>query len=244
MRPVLRVARALAALTAAGALLALPSGPAGAEDQTVTANAQNQFTPETVTVDPGDTVTWQWAGGFGHTVTSRSGPWSHDAALGPPALSPQTSVTFETPGTYTYYCRTHDNAGMRGTVVVTGSTTTPKPTRPRTRPPTTRPTATRTSTAPQPSASASATPTPTASASAVVPTVSVVPRTPTTPGPTPDVAGPEPSGPAPYLGEGGLTPHPASPRGKGLPIMLALLLIGGVGSAEIRALLAVAPDES
>jgi hypothetical protein len=46
-----------------------------------------------------------------------------------------------------------------------------------------------------------------------------------------------------FLGEGGLTPQPPSGRERGLPFMLALLLIGGVGSAELRALLANAPDQ-
>jgi hypothetical protein len=59
--------------------------------------------------------------------------------------------------------------------------------------------------------------------------------------PFPSVA-PSP-GSTPFLGTGGLRPHPATGRDKGLPVLLALLLIGGVGSAEIRALLANAPPE-
>jgi plastocyanin len=241
MRPPLRVARAVAASCGAAALVAYAfSGTSLAEDQTVQANGQNQFAPADVTVDPGDSVTWQYAGGFGHTVTSTSANWSKDVALGPPngTGTLQTSYLFDRPGKYTYVCKTHESEGMRGTVTVTGTVgptkpPTPRPTTPR---PTTRPTGTPTATQ-----SASGTPSPSVSSATppVVPSGSVPPGSPTPTAPPPEVAPSE--SPSAFLGAGGLTAPPPTGRAKGLPVMLALLLVGGVASAEIRALLANAP---
>ncbi|HEX8002403.1 MAG TPA: plastocyanin/azurin family copper-binding protein [Mycobacteriales bacterium] len=243
MRPAARVVRAAGSLAGAAALLAYAfAGTSAAEDQTVQATGGNVFTPAAVTIDPGDTVTWQYAGGFGHTVTSTSGGWSKDTSLGPPAATFQTSYLFDQPGTYTYVCKTHESVGMKGTVTVRGTvqpTKKPTPTRTSTRPQPTRTTSAPATSRP-PSTSPTASPSPsTGSASPVLPSGSVSPVL-TTPPPQPTVA-PEPSG-TPFLGEGGLIPPPPSGRAKGFPVMLALLLIGGVGSAEVRALLANAPD--
>lgn len=245
MRPSLRVARAVASLSGAAALLAYAfAGPSAAEDETVQANNQNQFTPAEVTIDPGDTVTWQYAGGFGHTVTSTSANWTKDTPLGPPAATLQTSYLFDRPGTYTYVCTTHESVGMRGIVVVRGSTASPRPTSPRPtspRPTSPRPTATRTSAPPSESPSASPSPSAASATPPVLPSVSVPPGETTPTPPQPSVVA-EPTGTPVNLGSGGLTPPPPTGRAKGLPVMLALLLIGGVGSAEVRALLAHAPD--
>lgn len=253
MRRNLRIARAVVALGGATGLTAFAFSipPAAAEDQTVTAGTPtaNVFTPPVVTVDVGDTVTWRWGGGFGHTVTASSANWEKDDPVGPPAGSLTTAHTFERAGTFTYLCRTHGES-MAGSVVVRGGTT-PRPSA--TRPPTARPTTPRpttSSTVPttaRPSASASsATPTPTPSAGsatpAVVPGSSARPTPSRTPGaPLPSIAGGSEA--PPDLGSGGLTPAAPTGREKGLPVMLALLLIGGVGSAELRALLASAPPE-
>lgn len=242
MRPSLRVARAVATLSGAAALLAYAfAGPSAAEDENVQANNNNVFAPAEVTIDPGDTVTWQYAGGFGHTVTSTSANWTKDSPLGPPAATLQTAYLFDRPGTYTYVCTTHESVNMRGVVIVRGAVTSPKPTpRPTSpRPTSPRPTVTRTS-SPRPSATVSPPPSASTARPPVLPTVSVPPGGTTPPPPQPSVA-PEPSG-TPFLGAGGLTPPEPTGRAKGLPVMLALLLIGGVGSAEVRALLANAPD--
>lgn len=239
-----RVLRAVAALGGA-AILVVPAftTPAVAEDETVNVGQGNEnvFAPATVRIRPGDTVTWQYAGGSGHTVTSTTANWSKDDPVGPPALlTLSTTYMFDKAGTYRYVCTEHRSVGMKGTVIVEGESR-PKPSPTRTTSP--RPTATRT-TAPPPSPSASVTgtpsPTPSAgSATPVLPSGSASPSPSGTGVPLPSVAPGET--PAPYLGEGGLTPQPATSRGKGLPVMLALLLIGGVGSAELRALLAAGP---
>jgi plastocyanin len=246
VRPVLRVLRAVAALGGAAALV-VPAlgGHATAADQTVQVGADgaNKFTPASVTIRVGDTVTWQYAGGTGHTVTSTSSNWKKDTPVGPPAiLTLSTTYTFDAAGTYRYVCSTHDSVGMKGTVTVLGKTK-PKPTPTKTTSP--RPSASRTS-SPPPSASASSSGSPTpssGSATPAIPSASLGTPGATTAPPLPSVA-PTPGVPqgSTFLGTGGLTAQPATGRTKGLPVLLALLLIGGVGSAELRALLANAPE--
>lgn len=73
----------------------------------------NQFTPATLTVDPGTTVTWTNHDTVAHTVT-RDGAFDLMARAGATA-----TFTFTTPGTYSYYCAVH--GGMTGTIVVRGT---------------------------------------------------------------------------------------------------------------------------
>jgi plastocyanin len=78
----------------------------------------NRFEPANVTIPVGTTVTWRWVGGF-HDVTPSGNPAF--AGSGNPISAPHTfSQTFNTPGTYLYFCSVHGtpSAGMRGTVVV------------------------------------------------------------------------------------------------------------------------------
>jgi plastocyanin len=94
--------------------------PAAATDSTV-GIANFQFTPGAVTVDQGDTVTWNWVGpGISHTVVSDPGQadsFDSDSGktFGPPP-SGTFSHRFSTPGTFTYFCSLH--TFMKGKVVV------------------------------------------------------------------------------------------------------------------------------
>ncbi len=72
------------------------------------------FTPATLTVTMGTTVTWLNNDGAAHTSTSDSGVW--DTGNIPAGSSKAT--TFGTRGTFTYNCTYHASMGMRGTVVV------------------------------------------------------------------------------------------------------------------------------
>ena len=99
-------------------------------DQTVTVGPDLSFSPATVTVAPGEAVIWSFQAL--HTSTS-------DATAGPevwnsgPLSSGTFSHTFQTPGTYLYYCALHSFPGgtmMNGVVQVkgAGATATPTPT--------------------------------------------------------------------------------------------------------------------
>ena len=98
--------------------LAVSAAPAVAANQTVSATISSQFSPRDVTVDLGDTVTWNNTGGF-HNVH-----FDDDSFIQPsPPSSDNWSVsrTFNTAGTFRYYCEIHgrpNGIGMSGTVTV------------------------------------------------------------------------------------------------------------------------------
>lgn len=95
-----------------------PAEPPGGA--TVQVLPSNTFSPAAVTIAPGESVTWVWAEGSGlHNVLPDV---QEPAPSGPLAAGPRTyTYTFDTPGTYRYYCLSHGNrggVGMSGTVVV------------------------------------------------------------------------------------------------------------------------------
>jgi plastocyanin len=106
-----------------------------------------KFTPATVTIHTGDTITWTNDGPSEHTATASNG--SFDTGILKKGQS--GSHTFTQPGTYAYICTIHPF--MHGTIVVLASTTTTTTT---TSTPTTTPTSTTPSTgSTTPSSSAS-----------------------------------------------------------------------------------------
>ena len=77
--------------------------------------ADNTFTPGTLTVAKGTTVTWQWGGKNSHSVV---GTFDGQNVQSPTNTGSGTfSFTFNTPGTYNYHCGVHGTA-MPGTIVV------------------------------------------------------------------------------------------------------------------------------
>jgi len=92
----------------------------------VTANPDNTFTPENVTINVGDTVTWTNNGGL-HNVEATDGSFRCANGCdgdgmggdGSPATNGWTaSVTFDDPGLVSYFCIVHLGIGMSGTVNV------------------------------------------------------------------------------------------------------------------------------
>ncbi len=90
---------------------AAPGGAGSAGKASVTV-ANFAFSPASLTVSVGTTVTWTNQDPTAHTVTSDDGS-SFDGQL--PA-SGTFSFTFTKPGTYPYHCAIHPN--MKGTIVV------------------------------------------------------------------------------------------------------------------------------
>jgi plastocyanin len=97
------------------------TGDAAAAANTVTVGGtSNTFSPSTLSIKVGDTVTWTWAGGA-HTVTSGTGCTS-DGMFGTDGI--QSAVgstfthTFATAGTFAYFCVPHCASGMKGSIVV------------------------------------------------------------------------------------------------------------------------------
>ena len=99
----------------------------------VGAGAANVFSPQTVNINPGDTVLWVWDGGL-HTVTSGA-PGAVDGRFcslpfgTPPTVGACDSTSyaqgptaafywkFTSAGTFPYFCGVH-GAMMTGTIVV------------------------------------------------------------------------------------------------------------------------------
>lgn len=107
-------------LIMAGMTLALP---ALAATKTVKLKADNTFSPASLSISVGDTVQFDWEGGF-HDVVFSDGTKS-----GAPtnATGMLYSRTFDKAGTFSYVCTVHEAVGMKGTITVaaaSGGTTT------------------------------------------------------------------------------------------------------------------------
>ena len=96
------------------ALVAVSPSPVLAQAQAVTI-VDFAFQPATLEVPVGTTVTWTNQGSAPHTVTADDG--SFDSGTLQPGGT--FSMTFDTPGTFTYHCEIHPN--MMGTIVVTAA---------------------------------------------------------------------------------------------------------------------------
>jgi plastocyanin len=92
-----------------------PSTPAPTGTPVPVKIAQLAFSPASVTVPVGGTVTWTNSDQVEHTVTSMGRGPLGSATIG---TGGTYSYTFTTPGTYMYYCAVHPD--MMGTVVVSG----------------------------------------------------------------------------------------------------------------------------
>lgn len=216
-------------MTAAiGGLMIMLAGTVQAA--TVPINSINfQFQPQSRTINLGDVVSWTFAGDP-HTVTSGA-PGSPDGRFNSGIKNPGGSfqVTFNSAGTFPYFCEIHPEQ-MIGSIVVAGGSTpapttpptaqpTAKPTAQPTAKPTSRPTATPTA-APSPTRTTapSARPTdpPTASPSAATPPAATSPGATATPAAS---ALPGPTGPSqsPAASPGTSAPATAAPTVDGAP---------------------------
>jgi plastocyanin len=78
------------------------------------------FRPKSLSVNRGTRVVWKATLGT-HTVTAYGGGWNKNASL---PQGSKTHFTFDTRGTYTYYCKFHGRVshgqctGMCGKIVV------------------------------------------------------------------------------------------------------------------------------
>lgn len=100
-------------------LLALLAAPSWAATHNVTVGgAATAFSPQTVTIDVGDTVVWTNVGGT-HDIRADNGSFSSGPAAGDPWTF---SRTFNAAGTFGYHCSIHGLPGqfMFGTVIVQG----------------------------------------------------------------------------------------------------------------------------
>jgi plastocyanin len=122
--------RIIRALGGGVLIAALGGGTALAADQAVAISGFS-YSPASVTVSVGDTVTWTNSDAQAHTATADDASWD----TGPIAGSGGTdSVTFATAGTFPYHCAIHPQ--MTGTVTVQAAAATTPPGPGATTPPT------------------------------------------------------------------------------------------------------------
>ena len=92
--------------------------PALGKDESI-GTSGTSFTPDSVTIDVGDTVTVSNTDGGNHNLH-----WDDRmAAEQLPGPSWTSNRTFDQPGTYTFACDVHRSSGMTGTVVVKAPST-------------------------------------------------------------------------------------------------------------------------
>ena len=97
-----------------------PPPPPSATIQVLGPPGTNRFEPSEVTIQAGQTVRWVWgATSLDHNVEPDD---AEPASSGPLVDGPEDySFTFDTPGTYDFYCANHGGPGgigMSGTVTV------------------------------------------------------------------------------------------------------------------------------
>jgi plastocyanin len=113
------------------AALAWPGAGALAADPKVVADSSfDQFLPETVTIKVGGTVHWENDAEDAHNVVfNKSGQKIGGAPVthAPSSTAWTAQFTFNTPGTFKYYCEEHSDGefGMVGKVVVKPNDTKP-----------------------------------------------------------------------------------------------------------------------
>jgi plastocyanin len=88
------------------------SDDAAAESGDTVSVSGMQFQPATLTVEQGETVTWNFPDAVPHTVTARNGNFSSVRMMSGGTFE----HTFDEPGEYAYYCSVHPN--MTGTIIV------------------------------------------------------------------------------------------------------------------------------
>jgi plastocyanin len=113
-----------ALLAALAAVVALGAQLGAAATTTVVMNENFFYNAASgtriITVNLGDTVTWENRGEQYHDVTFDTQPW----ASGSVPAGGSWSRTFTIPGTFTYTCRLHEAEDMTGRVVVVGTAPT------------------------------------------------------------------------------------------------------------------------
>lgn len=107
----MRISTRWVALAFAAALLACGSSTSVTAGGNAVSVKDNFYSPSTLTVAVGDTVTWTWAGANQHSVTFDDGTASATQASG------TFQRVFSTAGMYPYHCVVHGLA-MSGTVTV------------------------------------------------------------------------------------------------------------------------------
>ena len=104
-------------LLATGILLLLVGCGNGGADVVVEMH-DDFFEPDTIEIEPGDSVTFRNEGQTDHTAEALDGSWELESVL---ASGDEETVVIEEAGEYHFFCRFHSTTageGMDGTLVV------------------------------------------------------------------------------------------------------------------------------
>ena len=112
-------------LLAIAAAVCLSASAASAVTVNVTVGPGLTYSPNPVSIDVGDTVQWNWAGGVAHSSTSNSSSPLETWDSGVKTTG-SFSHTFTHPGSWGYFCTVHGLA-MTGSVQVSAPATTAVP---------------------------------------------------------------------------------------------------------------------
>lgn len=113
--------KTLGRIAGVGLLVAASTVTAHAADTMVDMLSNNEFSPENVTVQVGDTVTWVNRDTVVHDSVARDPAVTWNTGFLEP--NAQAAVTFDSVGTYFYHCRIHP--GMTGRVFVEAAAPAP-----------------------------------------------------------------------------------------------------------------------
>ena len=113
-----RVVPVVAAMALALVVVGLLEGGRGAraQDGTTVTIADFTFSPNSITVQAGSTVTWVNNDTVPHTATGNNGEFD----TGQIAPGGSASITFDNAGTFAYFCSIHPN--MTATIIVQAAT--------------------------------------------------------------------------------------------------------------------------
>jgi plastocyanin len=122
---------ALGAAVAAAVIASATGGGDGSATARAAANVTIEgrdffWTPQTVTIQPGDTVTWTNAQGFHNVVLGNDDRLNQPGFPSDPPWNPPPQRTFNEEGSFAYFCEVHP--AMTGTINVGGGEPTPTPT--------------------------------------------------------------------------------------------------------------------
>lgn len=116
------------ALVALFAILPVAGAAPHAADAKTVAMKDFKFAPQSITINVGDTITWQNGDQAIHTATADDGSFNTgDVAIG----ASSQAITFNNAGTFAFYCKYHggpNGSGMSGTIVVQAAAAPAQPT--------------------------------------------------------------------------------------------------------------------
>ena len=89
----------------------------GDGDDSMVNIGDNFFNPQSANVPIGTEVTWTWTGGAPHNVTFDDNSLTNSSTQNAGIFA----QTFDSAGTFTYFCAVHGRAVMSGEVMVTSN---------------------------------------------------------------------------------------------------------------------------